>query len=81
MTLSSIVYRVPHRRPAIGANAVKILLELGLVQDIVQRSEEAGKERPSGWFQFLSGQEGHELIYDVGLSFFASLSQPFDGSL
>ncbi|KAF7794420.1 hypothetical protein EIP86_005554 [Pleurotus ostreatoroseus] len=51
----------------IGANAVKILFELGLVQDIVQRSEEADKERPSGWFQFLSGQEGHELIYDYPL--------------
>ncbi|KAJ3543230.1 hypothetical protein NM688_g5882 [Phlebia brevispora] len=48
----------------IGSNSVKILKKLGLIEDIVKQSEGGGKGRPGGWFQFLSGKEGHELIYD-----------------
>lgn len=46
---------------------MKILSELGLIKDIIKNSEESSSARPTGWFQFLSGQEGHEMLYDVSL--------------
>lgn len=50
---------------------MKILSELGLIKDIIKNSEESSSARPTGWFQFLSGQEGHEVLYDASLSLLA----------
>ena len=41
-----------------------ILRNLGLLKDVLARSDE-DEEQDFGWFQFRSGMDDHELIYEV----------------
>ncbi len=48
----------------LGYNAIRILRSIGVFDDIVK---EAGEDPASlsRMFQFISGMDGHELVYDV----------------
>lgn len=47
-----------------GPNAIDIMRDLGLLEDILAHTPEPGKLNLTG-FRFLSGAEGHEHLFTV----------------
>lgn len=47
----------------IGPNAVRILRTLGVLDDVLEKCNES--ELSTRMFRFVSGMEGHEVLYDV----------------